>query len=260
MSSQTQMERLADRAGTRQFDMQRAAIAMAALWLLLVLFFGLFPEIDIELQRTFFREKPCLPPALPDAVCGMFPLAKSETFALLRETLMMIPYIVAVLVVALLIDALWNRYGRYDRDDVHRIGVVLGTLAFGPVLLVNCYLKALSGRPRPDQTWLFGGNLPFAPAGSFTGLCHSNCSFVSGEAAGSSWLLCVLFLLPSRLRNALLPITFVISATGTFMRVSFGRHFLSDALLGWLSTLVIFVGLCAIFGWPLSPKSRDGRK
>jgi membrane-associated phospholipid phosphatase len=38
------------------------------------------------------------------------------------------------------------------------------------------------------------------------------------------------------------------------MRLSFGAHYLSDIVLGWLSSLVVFAALLALSGWPAAPK------
>ena len=70
-------------------------------------------------------------------------------------------------------------------------GVILAVAAYlvSTILLVNGLLKAYSGRPRPVDATLFGGDLGFVPAGDFSGACMANCSFVSGEAAAAGWLL-----------------------------------------------------------------------
>lgn len=212
------------------------------------------------MQRQFFEPALCTSTGQVEAICGSFPYAEQEGWRMLRRVLFYLPFIAAFYLIWKLISALQHHGATYDRDGVHRILVLLGTLALGPVLLVNVFLKAFSGRPRPFQTELFGGEMPFVPAGAFHGICQSNCSFVSGEAAGGSWLLCFILFLPAPLQRAIFPAVAVLSIMGASMRIAFGRHFLSDVALGWLSTLVIFIALCAIYGWPLSPKSRDGRK
>jgi membrane-associated phospholipid phosphatase len=88
--------------------------------------------------------------------------------------------------------------------------------------------------------------LDFVHAGSFAGKCVSNCSFISGEAASAGWLFCLIFLIPQPARSALsLPILAVSILIPT-LRVAFGGHYLSDAVLGWLSSPVIFLALFAL--------------
>lgn len=89
------------------------------------------------------------------------------------------------------------------------------------------------------QTDIFGGTLHFVEAGSLAGKCVSNCSFVSGEAASAGWLLCLLLFVPKSLRYALVPPVAAISILTPAMRLSFGAHYLSDVVLGWLSSLVV---------------------
>jgi hypothetical protein len=95
-------------------------------------------------------------------------------------------------------------------------------------------LKAYSGRPRPVDVTLFGGDMGFAAVGDFSGACISNCSFVSGEAAAAGWLLCLIPLLRGPFRHILAALLIDISVAAPFLRVVMGSHFLSDAILGWL--------------------------
>ena len=124
--------------------------------------------------------------------------------------------------------------------------VALAALAVGPGIIVNVILKDHWGRPRPYSTDLFGGRLPFVPAGQISTYCHSNCSFVSGEASGIFWLLCLVPLLPPALR---LRMSLVLAAIAIFtsgLRVAFGGHYLSDVVLGGLLTLIVFACLAVL--------------
>ena len=112
---------------------------------------------------------------------------------------------------------------------------------------MNLLLKSFSGRPRPHQTDLFGGDLSFMPAGSFGGQCENNCSFISGEAAGAGWLICLIPLLPHRLRLVMAPGIIAVSVVTPALRFSFGGHYLSDVMLGWLSSPVVFLLVVAVF-------------
>jgi len=67
------------------------------------------------------------------------------------------------------------------------------TLALGPGLLVNSVLKEHSGRARPVQTVDFGGTQQFSAAWVWADQCRTNCAFVSGHAAVSTWPVAVGF-------------------------------------------------------------------
>jgi membrane-associated phospholipid phosphatase len=111
--------------------------------------------------------------------------------------------------------------------------------------VVNVLLKDHWGRPRPRATDLFGGVSPFVPAGEISHYCASNCSFVSGEAAGVFMLpLLALLALPS-FRKPLFWLLTAFAALAALLRVAFGAHWLSDAMLGGLSTWVVFAVLAA---------------
>lgn len=118
--------------------------------------------------------------------------------------------------------------------------LALGSLVLCSVLIVNVWLKSFSGRPRPVRTDLFGGDMPFVPAGEFTDHCISNCSFVSGESSGAFWLICLAALLPRRWRPAALAVTGAVAVWVAGLRVAFGAHYLSDVAIAGLLSLATF--------------------
>lgn len=223
-----------------------AFIALFCLWWVLLGLFSLFPQIDLTVANMFFLPKQCLALARPDQICGIFPYSDDSRMRLLREVFFQLPYITA-LVLGWMLFQCWQHHGAtFNKLRARNLKIALGSLLIGPVLVVNLWLKAFSGRPRPRQTDLFGGTLDFVHAGSFVGKCVSNCSFISGEAAGAGWLFCLIFIIPQPLRSAMtLPIA-AVSLLIPALRVAFGGHYLSDAVLGWLSSLVIFAALLAL--------------
>jgi len=221
-------------------------IALFCLWWMLLGLFSLFPQIDLAVANAFFLPKQCLALARPDQICGIFPYGDDQHLRLLREVFFQLPYISAVILCWMLLQC-WQHHGAtFNKLRARNLKIALGSLLLGPVLIVNLWLKAFSGRPRPRQTDLFGGTLDFVHAGSFAGKCVSNCSFISGEAAAAGWLFCLIFIIPQPLRRAAaLPIA-TVSVVIPALRVAFGGHYLSDAVLGWLSSLVIFAALLAL--------------
>ncbi|MEI2386623.1 phosphatase PAP2 family protein [Breoghania sp. JC706] len=110
---------------------------------------------------------------------------------------------------------------------------LLITLALGPGLLANGILKATSGRPRPRNVDVFGGDLPYVPVWRFTDYCQSNCSFVSGEGSSGAWLVAFALALPLAWRRPAVYVAVALGAMVSINRVAFGGHFLSDTLLAW---------------------------
>lgn len=219
-------------------------VLLFCLWWLLLVVFATVPQIDLGVADLFFRPEQCV--QATRKICGDFPYGESADFKLMREVFFQLPYIVAVALCWMLFDCLQHHGATFNAIRARNLKVALGSLILGPVVIVNLWLKAFSGRPRPRQTDLFGGALDFVHAGSFAGKCVSNCSFISGEAASAGWMFCLIFLIPQPARSAFaLPIA-AVSLLIPALRVAFGAHYLSDAVLGWLSSPVIFLALLAL--------------
>ncbi len=130
-------------------------------------------------------------------------------------------------------------------------GYVVLVFVLGPGVLVNGLLKQYWGRARPADTANFGGTAQFTPPYMISDQCASNCSFVSGEAAGAAaFAIAVLLVLDAN--RARLPNWGVVIGQGAaiavplftaWQRVAVGRHFLSDVLLAMLFVAVIAAGL-----------------
>jgi lipid A 4'-phosphatase len=221
------------------------SVSFAAWWGLLIIFNRL-PGIDLAVARSFFTPRDCAVLSELSKTCGEFAYEKSPVFSSMRAWLFVLPYLgITVLIVNILISTFRNG-GFWKTAQVKLSIVALISLALGCGLLVNLFLKTFSGRPRPRETSIFGGDLDFVQAGSFAGKCIKNCSFVSGEASSAGWLFCLILLLPERWRMPLgLPLL-IVSAVIPALRVVTGAHYLSDVLLGWLSSIVVFAGVLTI--------------
>ncbi|MBB4232407.1 phosphatase PAP2 family protein [Rhizobium mongolense] len=214
---------------------------LAATWLLLLSIFHAFPAMDIAVSSFFFRGALCG----GGAGCGSFAFGRYESIKLLRWALYVLPYIAAVaIVIAVTAGSLSKSIAA--KMPMRRLWLSLATLGLSTGLIVNLLLKNHSGRPRPIQTSLFGGHMDFMPAGSFLGQCTSNCSFVSGEASGAGWLLCLMFLLPPKARLWFGWPVAIASVATAVLRVVVGAHYISDVILGFLMPIVVFSGLIAL--------------
>lgn len=123
----------------------------------------------------------------------------------------------------------------------------LSTLILGPGVLVNGILKSYWGRPRPRQTDLFGGDLPFMPPWIWSDHCVRNCSFVSGEASSSFFLLVIAFVVPKAWRVVSLALLVPYVVLISYNRVLFGGHYLSDILIAWPLNFLIMLALYRYF-------------
>jgi lipid A 4'-phosphatase len=218
-----------------------AFVVLSIIWVIVAVTFNRFPELDIHTSLLFFSPADCTPTAA-SAVCGAFRLGQLAAVSTARNILYDLPYIAAVAVLAAIIACYVSPKWR-ARLPLHRLWIALISLGISTGLITNLILKAHSGRPRPFNSDLFGGPLHFMPAGSFHGACTSNCSFISGEASGAGWMFCLMFLLPPRLRDWAGGPLAIASLLTVFLRVAVGAHFLSDVLLGWLLSVLVFCAL-----------------
>jgi lipid A 4'-phosphatase len=151
------------------------------------------------------------------------------------------PY--ALLAVMLLASAARRLKPTRRAPDGRALIFVVAALALGPGLLVNGLLKEVSHRPRPEQTTQFGGPWRFRPYQTFDGDCLRNCSFVSGEVATSAWTLAPALLAPPPFRPYAIGAALLFTAATALLRMAFGGHYLSDALLAALFTFLIVLTL-----------------
>ena len=183
-----------------------------------------FPGIDIWFSNLFYANG--------------FLAGRLQAFVGLRDFWRnMTAAIATVLVVVLVIKLVWpyRRSLLAPRD----ILFILSTLVVGPGIITNLIFKDHWGRPRPYMVENYGGDLPFVGAWKITHYCGHNCSFVSGEAASSMWLVTLAVLLPPRWRPTGIRVLLAFGAAFSLNRILFGAHFLSDVMLGWWITLLV---------------------
>lgn len=222
------------------------SVLLFCLWWILLIIFRVFPQIDLSVAELFFQRGPCLVGQAADRSCGHFPYGLEYSFRQLRQGLYLLPYAVAIMLVWKLVLCLRDHGASFNAMRARNLKVALGSLILGPGLIVNLWLKSFAHRPRPRDTNLFGGAFDFVHAGSFAGQCVRNCSFISGEAASAGWLFCLIFIIPQPARSALAPLIIAAAFLTPALRVAFGGHYLSDVVLGWLSSAIIFSALFAL--------------
>ncbi|MFD1746149.1 phosphatase PAP2 family protein [Rhizobium helianthi] len=223
-------------------------IVLFCLWWALLAVFYAFPQIDIWVSEQFFLKGACLSESPLSGICGSFPYAGEELLIHVRRLYFYLPVAAAVLLALAIVRNLQHHGATYNAKATRQYWIALVSGALGPYLLVNLILKTISGRPRPYQTDFFGGAHQFTAAGTLDGSCLNNCSFISGEAAGAGWMACLIVLLPPRLRLFLGPPLIAFCLVSPFLRVGFGGHYLSDAVLGFLSSCVVYAAVTVYYG------------
>lgn len=226
------------------FSRPRLAIVLVIAAFALTGLFYLVPAIDIAISGLFFRAQPCAE-GVASAVCGTFPLASDSTLKDVRDFFHQMPIVVAVLLLIAAVSISLRGEKSLQRLATG-IYVALAALIVNSLFIVNLWLKSYSGRPRPEQTDLFGGHLPFVPAGEFTDFCAANCSFISGESSAAFWLVGVAALFPTRWRATAIGVALVMASFAASLRVAFGGHYFSDAVIAAVASVATFAVLATL--------------
>lgn len=182
--------------------------------------FAAFPGIDLAVSRLFTDGQ-----GLFWATLGPWPLVN----AVIKKVM----EVAAVLLVAGVMLGSVTR--RLRGADLRCWAFAALNLVIAPGVIVNLVLKSHLGRARPAYVAEFGGTSAFTPPFQVADQCLTNCSFTSGEVALAASLgICAVVMLWPRLS---LPGRFgavVLALAGILLvatlRISLGRHFLSDAV------------------------------
>jgi membrane-associated phospholipid phosphatase len=193
--------------------------------------FAAFPQLDLELARRFYLLEG-----------GSFNARFDRPLILVRDLGYYLP--IAVLALAMLAWLLGRRKSGFGAAPGGRAVLYLAlSFALGPGLLVNGLLKEISHRPRPVQVTEFGGASAFKPWYAFDGACKKNCSFVSGETAGATWLVAPASLVPPPWRAVAVSCATLFALGVALLRLAFGGHFPSDVIGAALVTLATLLAL-----------------
>jgi len=200
--------------------------ALVALTAATLIVFALWPEIDLDVARLFHG---------PAGFVGQTPLGRIG-----REFFRITPYLLLFGFATLYLLRAFGARVPYAPSGRALIFLV-ASMAIGPGLIVNLGLKDHAHRPRPSHVTDFGGQDEFRPWYRFDGACKKNCSFVSGEAAQGFWMVAPASLAPLPYRPLAIGAALLFGSGASMLRLAYGGHFLSDALLGGLITLIVVV-------------------
>jgi len=220
--------------------MNRTGLFIAlALWLLIGVVFGLYPELDLKLASLFF-----------DAETRSFPLKLNGWASFARDAAMWIAWaFVLPSLVALVVKLI-----RPDRPLLvsgRAIVFLLVTIIMSAGILTNLTFKTYWGRPRPVVVTQFAGEQQFVPWWDPRGDCARNCSFFSGEGATAFWTLAPAALAPPSWRPLAYTGAVVFGAVTSGLRMAFGGHFFTDvAIAGLVAFVVIWFAYALIYRWP----------
>jgi lipid A 4'-phosphatase len=220
--------------------MNRTGLFIAlALWLVIGVVFGLYPELDLKLAALFFD---------PDT--KTFPLKLNDWAGFARDAAMWVAW--AFVLPSLI--ALVVKMFRPDRPLMvsgRAIVFLLVTIIMSAGILTNLTFKTYWGRPRPVVVTQFNGDSTFVPWWDPRGGCGRNCSFFSGEGATAFWTYAPAALTPPAWRPLAFAGATVFGIVTSVLRMAFGGHFFTDvAAAGLVTFLVIWLSHGYIYRWP----------
>ncbi len=200
--------------------------------------FALWPQLDIAISKLFFNQ-----------AWGVFPANYSVVAARLRDLFSYTPAVlIAPAILALLIKLVLPR--RRMMIAARAAIFLLATLALAPGLMANVVLKPNWDRPRPIEVKEFRGPLDFVPWWDPRGACDQNCSFVSGEGAGSFCTLAVAAVAPPAWRALGYAGALAFGTAAGGLRLVSGAHFFTDvAFSGVFTFLIIWLVHGLIYRW-----------
>jgi lipid A 4'-phosphatase len=227
--------------------MNRTGLFIAlALWLVIGVVFGIFPEFDLKIASLFF-----------DPVTRTFPLKAVAWAGFARDAAMWIAWAFALPAIVALVVKLF----RPDRPLMvsgRAIIFLLATLTLSAGILTNLAFKSYWGRPRPVVVTEFAGNQQFVPWWDPRGGCERNCSFFSGEGATAFWTLAPAALTPPAWRPLAYTGAVIFGIVTSGLRMAFGGHFFTDvSIAGLVTFVVIWLLYAVIYRWPRTRFSDD---
>jgi len=211
--------------------------------------FGFYPELDLLIARPFY--------AVSDAAQSTFawrfyqPLLHARGIGLWIAA---VPVVVAVWALAIKLISPRRRLLMPGRAVVF----LIATMILGPGLMANAILKEHWGRSRPIDVTQFGGKEHFVAWWDPRGDCPGNCSFVSGDVAGTFWTIAPAALAPPQWRALAYGAALAFGTAIAVLRVMAGAHFPSDVIFAGIFTfLIIWIVYALIYRWPRTRLSDD---
>jgi lipid A 4'-phosphatase len=228
--------------------MNRTGLVIAlALFAMVGVVFGLYPELDVRLAALFY-----------DPATKRFPMSSVSVASFARDAAMWIAWgIAAPAIVALVV-----KIARPDKPLLVKgrtVAFLLISIAMAAGVLTNFTFKTHWGRPRPVAVAEFNGPWQFRAWWDPRGECPKNCSFFSGEGATAYWTFAPAALTPPPVRPFAYAAAFTFGTVTSGLRMAFGGHFFTDvAIAGLVTFLVIWLLYALIYRWAFSRTTDAG--
>ncbi len=227
------------RVARNAVSIEKTLLAALCATLACVALFALWPNLDLAVARKFF-----------DA--GHF-IGRTRTGEILRSVFYDAPYVILGCCCLPMAPAASARHD--EGRTAARFSSCSPLWRSGPGLLVNGVLKENSHRPRPEQTVEFGGPWRSGHMTNSTASAAAIAPSFRARSPTSAWTLA-----PALAGAAAPPRAGGCRGAGLHrgdgaLRMSFGGHYLSDALLAALFTFLIVLGF---YRWYLrSPETMN---
>ena len=231
--------------GVYSFNGYRITFALLIGAIVVGIIFGIFPELDLQISSIFY-----------DIRQGTFPAASSSFLNTVRSEGVLLTSALALCLVTILITNKFLLRASQLLPSRHAF-FLLAVYILGPGLLVNGIAKSISHRPRPYSVTQFNGPNEFVAWWDRSGACKKNCSFSSGEASTAAWIIVAAIVLPTPHKIIAVTLSIIIAGALSFLRLSFGGHFMSDVLFGILTTLIVASVTYPLFFDPLQKNKRE---
>lgn len=252
----------------RYFEIYKFQILYCVLFIVTLILFRLFPNLDIDFSLLFWNSE-----------THRFLLQNHEFSSIFNKIVILILLFVSFLITYLFIrEALKYYKYRYknvapEGEDSYNyyvnmkalftaiyLGLVL-CIVFG--LISHYVIKHIFHRSRPFMTHMFGGEYPYDKVLQIGQYCISDCSFISGHATLGFIIYAFIFIFVSN-KDKIKAFIFGTIAGLLFglIRIMMGLHFLSDVIfagfIALLSCYVLYLFVNMVFDYLIKFHQRRG--
>lgn len=198
----------------------RIPLLIAALALIPIALFTLWPEFDLQVSSYFY-----------DEATARFPLYENKILRFASK--ISVPVILLFIMTATVLAV----YGILRKHTVlgltkARYIYLMVLLLVAPLITVLVFKNTWS-RARPMEVVQFGGEVAFTPYYEPTDQCAEDCSFISGHTSRGFYFLGVVFLLQAWQSRWRRPVQLLLGAYAVqagVLRVITGQHWSTDVL------------------------------
>ncbi|MDX1950267.1 MAG: phosphatase PAP2 family protein [Rickettsiales bacterium] len=207
--------------------------------LLALIFFGLYPSVDIYFSSFFY-----------DAEVKNFPLRENILSLIIYYSVRIFTFITLAICIFVItyeskftsrlykhiLPKLCNKTRGLIALSKEKAWFLFLVIIITPGILVHWIMKPIWDRARPVNTEIFGGNYKFSYFYELFAGQDGN-SFPSGHASMSFAMVAFAYIVKEEKRKLVFAITFLYGFLASFCRIWQGGHFLSDVVFSAIITL-----------------------